>query len=217
MTSNNAESLNSVDRIPREYPIAKLIDFLRDRMQKWFCERRDNAEKNKTILSEYFETKLRSFHAESSMMLVKPASSYEFEVVDKTSRSFVVNLKEKTCSCRVFQLEHFICVHGVAAVGHRRGLSCYDYISNYSFTHAWLSTYSGEMHPIGSSFDWEIPDHVRSVICKPPTCLTRPPGKPKKKRIPSIDEFPSRQRCSRCMKGGHNKKSFTNPISVSRP
>ncbi|CAH9093485.1 unnamed protein product [Cuscuta epithymum] len=28
MTSNNAESVNSVDRVPREYPIAKLIDFL---------------------------------------------------------------------------------------------------------------------------------------------------------------------------------------------
>ncbi|CAH9125525.1 unnamed protein product [Cuscuta epithymum] len=216
MTSNNAESMNSLDRIPQEYPIAKLIDFLRGRMQKWFCERRENAEKNKTILSEYFETKLRSFHAQSSMMLVKPASAYEFEVVDKTSRIFIVNLKEKTCSCRVFQLEHFICVHGVAAVGHRRGLSCYDYISNYYFTHAWLSTYSGEMHPIGSWFDWEIPDHVKSVVCKPPTCLTRPPGRPKKKRIPSTGEFPSRQRCSRCKKGGHNKKSCTNPISVSR-
>ncbi|CAH9148911.1 unnamed protein product [Cuscuta epithymum] len=147
---------------------------------------------------------------------VKPATQFEFEVVDTTSRSFVVDLKAKTCSCCEFQLEQFICVHGVAVVCNRRGLSCYDYISKYYFTQSWVAAYSGAVHPIGSLVDWDIPASVRSTICKPPTCDTRQPGRPKKKRIPSTGEFSSRQRCSRCKKDGHNKKSCRNPLSVRR-
>ncbi|CAH9101735.1 unnamed protein product [Cuscuta europaea] len=46
-------------------------------------------------------------------------------------RSFVVNLTKKTRSCGVFQLDEFICVHGVASLRIRPGLSCCDFISPY--------------------------------------------------------------------------------------
>ncbi|CAH9135926.1 unnamed protein product [Cuscuta epithymum] len=122
-------------------------------------------------------------------MKVKPSCAYEFEVIDRKCRCFVVNLNSKSCSCGQFQLDHFVCVHAVAAIGSRPGLSCYNYISPYYTRDMLLATWSGIMHPIGDSEDWVIPSHISSVRCKPPSCLKRPPGRPKKSRIPSIGEY----------------------------
>ncbi|CAH9128404.1 unnamed protein product, partial [Cuscuta epithymum] len=209
MTSNCAESLNSVNVCAREYCVSKLIDFLRERMQEWFTERREKAESTHTILSEKNEKVLVALQLESRCMKVKPSCAYEFEVIDRKCRCFVVNLNSKSCSCGQFQLDHFVCVHAVAAIGSRPGLSCYNYISPYYTRDMLLATWSGIMHPIGDSEDWVIPSHISSVRCKPPSCLKRPPGRPKKSRIPSIGEYrgSKHRKCSRCNVVGHNKKT----------
>ncbi|VFR00275.1 unnamed protein product [Cuscuta campestris] len=145
MTSNLAESMNSVDAVPREYPIARVVDFL----------------------------------------LVRPASNFEFLVIETDGRSFVVNFQDRTCTCGEFQLDNFVCVHAVAVTRQRPGLSCYDYVSPYYTASAWSSAYNGVVHPIPSKDLWVLPDDVHAIICKPPTCSKRPPGRPKKRRIPS--------------------------------
>ncbi|VFQ81990.1 unnamed protein product [Cuscuta campestris] len=38
MTSNLAESLNNVNNSAKEFPVAKLVEFIRDKMQLWFHE-----------------------------------------------------------------------------------------------------------------------------------------------------------------------------------
>ena len=39
-TTNPAESINSVLRIPREYPVIPLLDSIRELLTRWFYERR---------------------------------------------------------------------------------------------------------------------------------------------------------------------------------
>ncbi|CAH9114478.1 unnamed protein product [Cuscuta europaea] len=116
----------------------------------------------------------------------KPSCAFEFEVFDKRSRSYVVNLKERTCTCREFQLDGFLCVHSVAAIRSRPGLSCYDYISEF----------------------------YKQITCIPPSCESRPPGRPKKRRIPSTGEHVRSQKCTRCLMVGHNRKTCRNPIPL---
>ncbi|CAH9086615.1 unnamed protein product [Cuscuta europaea] len=92
---------------------------------------------------------------------VKPSCDFEYEVFDKRSRSYVVNLKERTCTCREFQLDGFLCVHSVATIRSRPELSFYDYISEFYTAHHWAQTYRGIIHPIRSPDSWMVPSHVK--------------------------------------------------------
>ncbi|CAH9108157.1 unnamed protein product [Cuscuta europaea] len=81
-------------------------------------------------------------------MKVNASCEYEFEVIDRKCRRFVVNLNSRICTCGQFQLDHFVCVHAVAAICSRPGLSCYSYISSYYTREQLLATWSGIMHQL---------------------------------------------------------------------
>ncbi|CAH9135731.1 unnamed protein product [Cuscuta epithymum] len=197
MTSNCAESMNNVDTSAMEYCITNVIDFIRETMQKWFVERKESAEKTKTILTNKREKHLVDLQSQSAKLKVKPTSYFEFEVVDRHCRSFVVDLQTRTCTCGEFQLNHFVCIHAIAAIGLRPREYCYDYISPYYTRDYCLSAWSGIMHPICDR-TWLVPCNISTIQCKPPVCLKRPSGHPKKSRIPSFGKHRGRkrQKCS---------------------
>ena len=151
---------------------------------------------------------------------VHPSSVYEFEVVDREGQKWAVNLREKTCSCRVFQTDNFICPHGIAACG-VRNFAVEKYISNYYTTEYWRSCYAGVIHPIGSEESWNFPEEVTQKIVNPPHVAARAAGRPKKKRIPSQWEGDEdrRNKCSRYGGVGHNRATCRNAIPThhSRP
>ena len=51
MTSNNAESLNSVFKGKKNYPIVALVEFAREKLTSWFMDRRENALANEDTLT----------------------------------------------------------------------------------------------------------------------------------------------------------------------
>ncbi|VFQ81972.1 unnamed protein product [Cuscuta campestris] len=216
MTSNLAESVNNIDAVPREYPIIQLVDFLIGRTQRWFHERRELANSTSSTLTKFYESELNELHFPSAVMEVRTSCAFEFIVIDKNGHSFVVNFQNMTCTCCEFQLDHFVCVHAIAATRCRSSLSCYDYVSSFYTTTAWRATYFGIIHPIPSKESWIVPDEVAEVVCLPTSCDKRPPGRPKKRRIPSKGEHAKRQSCSRCKSSSHNRKTCSNPISLSR-
>ncbi|VFQ69776.1 unnamed protein product [Cuscuta campestris] len=204
----------------QDYSIAKLVEFLRGRMQRWFHERAEIASSTRTPLPKKRENELIQLQRDAFRMKVNASCSYEFEVTDNDSRSFIVNLKEKTCTCCEFQLNKFVYVHAVAAIGKRPGLSCYEFISTFYKLEALVCTYAGIDHPIGDVSGWVILQEILSRKCDPPSYNKRPRGRPKKKRYPSAGEFRYgkrrvKQRCSRCKSHGHNMKSCTNPIPMA--
>ncbi|VFQ67114.1 unnamed protein product [Cuscuta campestris] len=126
-------------------------------MQLWFHERSEIASSTRTPLPKKREGVLIQMQREAFRMKVNPSCPYEFEVIDFHSRSYVVNLKDKTCTCCEFQLDQFVCVHAVAAIGRRPGLSCYDFISPFYKIEALVCTYAGIIHPIGDVSSWDVP------------------------------------------------------------
>ncbi|CAH9131162.1 unnamed protein product [Cuscuta epithymum] len=212
VTSNNAETLNSIVGIAREYPIAMLVEFLRTKMQSWFQARGELANSQQSKLSPAAELVLVNLLSDSAGMIVRPCTAFTFEVIDKSCRAYAVDLAKRKCSCREFQLEDFVCVHAVAAIRNRPGLSCYDYISTYYNTSSWQETYKYGVPPLSSYSPYDAPDGIRSWVVKPPISDKRVAGRPKKKRIPSRGEFVKRQKCGRCKEQGHNQKTCNNPI-----
>ncbi|CAH9122120.1 unnamed protein product [Cuscuta epithymum] len=206
--------MNAMDRLAREYPISTLIEYLRDKMQDWFFKRRTLANETTTTLTPAAEKMLVERLFSSRGMIVKPSTGVSAEVIDLSCKAFVVNLEERRCTCREFQLEDFVCVHAVNLIGHLNGLSCYDYVSAYYKTNSWRGAYSGIVYPIGSYSEDELPEEYRTCLIKPPICKTRTAGRPKSKRIRSVGEFGSRQKCTRCKQQGHNQKTCNNPIPL---
>lgn len=132
--------------------------------------------------------------------------------MDTTCRIFVVDLDKKTCQCREFQLNQFICAHGVAACG-TRGLSVYNFIDKFYMKEEWRAAYSGVVHAIGSTSTWGIPEDIKNRVVRPPVSK-KTTGRPKSSRILSVGEEVVKQKCSRCSQPGHNRLTCRNVIPV---
>ncbi|XP_024009371.1 uncharacterized protein LOC112084465 [Eutrema salsugineum] len=144
---------------------------------------------------------------DAKLLAVQVIDADQSEVIGTTS-AHVVNLKEKTCTCRRFDLDKIPCVHVIAAAEARKTSRislCHPYYQTNYLQHA----YAGSVMPRDIALP--VPEEVANKICHPPF-VRHPPGRPKKTRIKSAFEIAtankrSRQmpKCSTCGKSGHNR------------
>ncbi|CAL2257041.1 unnamed protein product [Prunus armeniaca] len=111
MTTNIAESINSVLWFARMVPVVHLIDEIINLLVKWFSKRHDFALKcTSTLCPDFGEKKLRCRLECASRMNVLKLNHVEYNVVDGDMDGHV-HLTNNTCSCRKFQLEQLPCKH----------------------------------------------------------------------------------------------------------
>ncbi|XP_022860414.1 uncharacterized protein LOC111380962 [Olea europaea var. sylvestris] len=160
MTTNNAKSLNSLLRSAREFPILALIEYIRERMQRWFHDRRIDVEKYTSYLIPPLEKKMYDRYNKLKGLEVKALSPDEMQVSDEM-KSFILNLEMGTCTCKEFDLDQFSCAHVIAVVrtiGDNYYRFCFPfYSSSYG-----KQAYSEYIYPLPNEADWEIFDNVRS-------------------------------------------------------
>lgn len=130
--------------------------------------------------------------------------------VSGVSSTHVVNVTERSCSCRRFDIEKLPCVHAIAAAEARK-LSIISLCHPYYCTNYLYNAYSAVVMPRDA--DTSVPDNVAGIICLPPE-VRQPPGRPKNSRMKSWLEKgenkkqPRKQhKCSICNQGGHNCKT----------
>ncbi|KAL1224311.1 Protein FAR1-RELATED SEQUENCE 6 [Cardamine amara subsp. amara] len=208
LTSNIAESMNKVVSQARNLPIVQLLEVVRSMMTRWFDSRMTDALKLKTTLTRGVEKMLESRVEYSKLLSVQDINAYQVQVTGGGSSLHVVNLRDKRCSCRRFDLEKLPCAHAIAAAESRkisRISLCHPY-----FTSGYLyNSYSTAIMP--RDFSLPIPEHVVTKVCSPPIAKQQP-GRPKKSRIKSILEIamekkkPRKQHtCGNCNEVGHNR------------
>ncbi|CAL9019635.1 unnamed protein product [Prunus brigantina] len=102
MTTNIAESINSVLWFARMLPVVHLIDEIINLLVKRFSKRRDFALKcTSTLCPDFGEKKLRRKLECASRMNVVKLNHVEYNVVDGDMDGHV-HLTNNTCSCRKF-------------------------------------------------------------------------------------------------------------------
>ncbi|XP_062075193.1 uncharacterized protein LOC133779220 [Humulus lupulus] len=101
MTSNIAESLNVATVATRELPVTTLLECLSGLLQDWTYTIRKLAQKKMTRLTPVAEQALTNNFVYSLRLTIKPANEYLFEVF-KEDKSWIVNLKERICTCNRF-------------------------------------------------------------------------------------------------------------------
>lgn len=131
----------------------------------------------------------------------------DFEVSTPYS-SYSVNLKERTCSCRRYQLSGIPCFHASSAIlliKHKLE----DYVHDCYHISTYLKTYENLLKPLNGKELWEKSNK---------TPLTAPivevqPGRKKKQRNKKNDEpknktklgkFRTKMHCTNCGREGHN-------------
>ncbi|XP_062100658.1 uncharacterized protein LOC133806584 [Humulus lupulus] len=110
-------------------------------------KKRKLAQKTMTRLTPVAEQALTNNFVYSLRLTVKPENEYLFEVF-KEDKSWIVNLKERICTCNRFQNDEFPCGHALAVMK-EMNIDPYDYCSHYYTTKVWLETYNAIVYPVG--------------------------------------------------------------------
>ncbi|XP_060200535.1 uncharacterized protein LOC132628787 [Lycium barbarum] len=141
---------------------------------------------------------------------VEPSTEYVYTVNDE-ARRFITDLKKKTCSCRMFQMDEIPCPHAWDVLK-SKSLMPDEYCSDLFKPKTVIKTYDVPVDPLPDESEWNIPKHICDEFVLPPR-YKRPPGRPKKKRDKSLMETmigKRRNACITCGRLGNNRRSCSN-------
>ncbi|KAH9660432.1 SWIM-type domain-containing protein [Citrus sinensis] len=100
LTTNIAESVNSLMREPRKFPITHLVDHFRKTLQQWFYDRKIVAESMSTRLTTWADEIVGERRILAERMTVRPVSQHRFHVLGGGMKEGIVDIHERTCSSR---------------------------------------------------------------------------------------------------------------------
>ncbi|KAI4303012.1 hypothetical protein MLD38_038693 [Melastoma candidum] len=218
LTANLVESMNSWILEASGLPIIQMMECIRRQLMTWFNERREASMQWTSILVPSAERQVAEALDRARTYQVLRANEAEFEVISHEGTN-IVDIRNRCCLCRGWQLYGLPCAHAVAAL-----LSCRQNVHRFTescFTVAtYRKTYSQTIHPIPDKSLWRElsegdPNGGRSIelLVNPPKSL-RPPGRPRKKRVRAEDRGRVKRvvHCSRCNQTGHFRTTCAAPI-----
>ncbi|KAA0053438.1 MuDRA-like transposase [Cucumis melo var. makuwa] len=151
MTTNIAESMNSILKEPRDFPIASFLEHVRALLQRWFWKRREEGIKVTPTLTKWVELVIQKKQERALTMKVNPIDCYQFHVKD-LDKEEVVNFQTQECACKEFQAEQLPCSH-VIAIAWDRNINVYSLCANYYTNEYLLVAYVEVVYPFGNQSD----------------------------------------------------------------
>ena len=127
-----------------------------------------------------------------------------------------MNLRDRTCSCKKWDLMQLPCGHVMAVCKFLALGDCHQFCNDKYSRQTLCDVYAESIIPLRHHSDWEVPEVIQSRVVLPPTRLSRPPGRPPVERIPSVGEEVQVRKCGRCGMSGHNRLKCSNPMPLNR-
>ncbi|KAH9715045.1 SWIM-type domain-containing protein [Citrus sinensis] len=152
LTTNIAESVNFLMREPQKFPVTHPVDHFRKTLQQWFYDRKIVAESMSTRLTTWADEIVGERRILAERMTVRPVSPHRFHVLGGCMNEGIVDIHERTCSCKVFKLDQLVCAHAIAACLTVR----VDYISlcsDYYSKDSLVMAYAEPVEPVGDMTD----------------------------------------------------------------
>ncbi|WCJ35209.1 hypothetical protein M5689_016475 [Euphorbia peplus] len=153
LTANIVESVNSWISESSGLPIIQMMECIRRQLMTWFNERRETSMWWTSILVPSAARRVAEALKCARTYQVLRANEAEFEVISNEGPN-IVDIRNRCCLCRGWQLYGLPCAHAVAAL-----LSCRQNVYRFSescFTLAtYRKTYSQTMHPIPDKTLWK--------------------------------------------------------------
>ncbi|KAI4301943.1 hypothetical protein L6164_035174 [Bauhinia variegata] len=219
LTANIVDTFNNWISEASGLPIIQMMERIRRQLMTWFNERRETSMQWTSILVPSAERRVAEALERARTYQVLRANEAEFEVISHEGTN-IVDIRNRCCLCRGWQLYGLPCAHAVAAL-----LSCRQNVHRFTescFTVAtYRKTYSQTIHPIPDKSLWKElsegdPNASKAIVqvtINPPKSL-RPPGRPRKKRVRAEDRGRVKRvvHCSRCNQTGHFRTTCAAPI-----
>lgn len=217
LLNNHSESFNGKILEHREQPIISMLEGIRLYIMQRMQENRDRARKawsNKAVCPRIF--KIVEKNSEKATFCVPHKSNDEnVEVWGDNGDKFAVNVKDRTCTCRRWDLTGIPCVHGVSAIW-ALNEEPMEYVHELYSVEKYLQCYDHCILPLAGKSEWE---QAKQSVPIPPL-YGRAPGRPKKSRrrseVEVVETKEKRQRmkraglkgrCTLCGTEGHNRRT----------
>ncbi|KAK6929605.1 Zinc finger, SWIM-type [Dillenia turbinata] len=186
-----------------ELPIVQMMEHIRYQLTSWFNERRTIGMGWNSILVPTAEKCILEAIADARCYQVLRANEVEFEIVS-SERTNIVDIRNRECSCRRWQLYGLPCAHATAALiscgqnAHVFAEPCFSVVS-------YCETYSQIINPIPDKNFWRENGEgtegggakLDMTVRAPKT--RRPPGRPKR-MVLRIESFKRPKRVFHFMK-----------------
>nr|XP_023870556.1 uncharacterized protein LOC111983129 [Quercus suber] len=208
MVNNLSEIFNSMIVKAREKPILSMLEWIKVRLMSRLYIKKTGIEKYGGKLCLSIQKKLEQLKLESKGFCAMPSGRFVYEVDNERERH-VVDLVNRTCSCRVWDLTRIPCKHGVAAIFMNREKP-EDYTHPCYYKDAYVETYKTPIPPMLGQSEWMSNGQPKPLA----PIVHKPPGRPPVKRKRDADEpnpyKVSRAnrplRCGKCHQEGHNAR-----------
>ncbi|XP_022869100.1 uncharacterized protein LOC111388577 [Olea europaea var. sylvestris] len=150
---------------------------------------KEDAQGTLTTLSIKYEKKIREMSTDMRNLWVSPINQAMFSVSGESS-SFVVDIENRTCTCRMLQVDQLSCPHALAVFASMK-MDPYEYCSYYYTSEAFRNTYQ---------------ETIFLQSCERPT----------EKRFKAAYEKNITVKCGRCGESGHNCRTYNNLVPLSQ-
>ncbi|XP_022883481.1 uncharacterized protein LOC111400297 [Olea europaea var. sylvestris] len=147
MASNIVGFVNAITKVAKNYNIVALLDSLKQTIQSLFYKKMDTTNDTFTNLSTKYEKLMREMSIVLKNMRVSSANQTIFSLADEGS-SFVVDKKQRTCTCQILQVDQKPCPHILAVIAITKE-DPYDYCLNlFPVTYVYKSVTCGNKYAI---------------------------------------------------------------------
>ena len=211
VTNNLAESFNNWVKPEKCKHLDDLLDTIRQMLLiKWNHRKRVAAKLNGKIMPHIMQ-RLRedTYNLDIDVITASPEGVAELcaKGLQGTGFRFVVNLADRTCSCRVWQGSGIPCKHAIAYITSIPGAKLEDYVDEYFSVNNFTVAYDGSIPSIPDKSMW--PEAEPGFFLNPPLLKSTGGGR-RKNRMKSALEGGSSQRkskkheCPICHQLGHH-------------
>ncbi|KAL7194197.1 hypothetical protein ACSBR1_034580 [Camellia fascicularis] len=174
-----------------------MVEWIRKKLMNKIRVKKNGMEKYGGSICPIVQQKLESNKEDARNCFASVIGDLKFEV-DCYDTTNVVDLRERTCGCRDWDLTGIPCKHAISCIYLTREKP-EAYVHNYFSKETYFRTYSFMINPMPR----------------------KPVGKPRKKRKKAADEPKNVHRvsrkyktvqCAKCMGFGHNRRSCKGPV-----
>ncbi|XP_058752673.1 uncharacterized protein LOC131625861 [Vicia villosa] len=220
--NNMCEAFNRAILEYRDKPIITLLEGIKHYLTMRIATQKDALSKCKGIISPNIQKVLEKSKREAGGWSATWHSDDDFAIfgVSNGIDAYVVNLLQKKCSCRKWELTGITCCHAIACIWYNKKAP-EDYVSSYYRRSTVLATYSHIILPTNGPQLWPISG---DTAINPPV-MRRAIGRPKKNRNKANDEPRSTNtlprtlqtvKCKKCGNMGHNKRTCKGKRAADR-
>lgn len=146
VTNNISESFNHWVGDLRSKPVLSLVDGLRAKLMSRLQKRKQKGSKWQGLIVPNVVKQLNTIKEESRKCHLLVSGEHEFEVQDQNI-NYIVNLRARTCNCRVWDISGIPCKHAALGISYRRE-DVESYCDSRFSKEKYMKAYKHCIHPI---------------------------------------------------------------------